>query len=157
MRQDLWFSNKPGNRHLRLRHRDDIRCSLARPGTERILRGGFSFAMMMGLNSVGMDQYAAGTHHNQHRINRYRTCSDGDAIEYPTEAFHLIQPLSIPIAVSHLALRIFGCLVHESPCAVYLQILMLATVVTSCESGLPHHFHRPSDPLPAQALNPTSR
>jgi hypothetical protein len=77
----LRLNNDPGNRHLRLRDRDEIGRRLAHPGAKCVLRGGFSFAMMMGLNSVGMDQYAAGTHHNQHRVNNDRACGNGSAVE----------------------------------------------------------------------------
>lgn len=133
------FDHDPCNRHLRLRYRDEIRRRLANPGTKCVLRGRLSFAVvMMGLNSVGMGQHTAGTHHNQHRINRYRTCGDGTVIKYPTEALHLIPPLSHPSVVPHLALSILGDLVHQCSCAVYLQMPTYATNVTSYESGIHH-------------------
>jgi hypothetical protein len=89
--------------------------------------------VVMRLVSVGMGQRTAGTQHDQRRINRYGTGGDGTAVAYQTEAFHLIQPLSIPIHLSHPALSTFGVLLHESLCAVYLQMPTHATVVTSCK------------------------
>lgn len=128
------FDYDPGNRDRRLRYRDEIRRCLTDPGTKYALRRRLLFTVvMMRLNFLGMRQCAAGTQHNQHRINRDCTDSDGTVLEYPTEALHFIGPLSHPSVVPHLALRILNELVHQCGCAVYLQMPTHATHVTSHE------------------------
>jgi hypothetical protein len=71
-KQDQAFDSKPCDCYRSMCCRNDIRCRLASPNTQGILRGGIPVSpiiMMMCLNLADMRQRTPGTHHNQHRVH----------------------------------------------------------------------------------------
>ena len=137
----MWLDYDPGDRHLRLRHRNDIRRRLADPGTDCVLRRGLVFCVaMVGWSFVCMGESTASTHHRQYRVDQSDTGGDGCTMECLAEPFHLTPTSADPTGGHPDGPGRFDQFIHKRWRSVYLRMLIDATNVTTCATLHPAPF-----------------